>query len=132
MGWHRPWPGSRSDRQHRGIPLRRVRDRMGPLGLSRARARRRSLGAWWSFGPPPRDGFPVDQAYGVAVLVATDPVASTRDVTSRSILGSVHNARWSGAVQRGHTDAAVIHDSELQCMEMGVDWGATIEIWPSD
>lgn len=37
-------------------------------------------------------------------------------------------ARYS----EGHTDAAVIHDSELRCMEMGVDWGATIEIWPSD
>ena len=33
---------------------------------------------------------------------------------------------------RGHTDAAVIYDSEVQCMEMGVDCGATIEIWPSD
>ena len=31
-----------SDRRHRGIPLQRVRDRMGPLGLARARARRRS------------------------------------------------------------------------------------------
>jgi hypothetical protein len=28
--------------------LQRVRDRMEPLSLSRSRARRRSLGAWWS------------------------------------------------------------------------------------
>jgi hypothetical protein len=32
----------------------------------------------------------------------------------------------------GYTDAAVIYDSEVQCAEMGVDCGATIEIWPSD
>jgi hypothetical protein len=37
-------------------------------------------------------------------------------------------ARYS----EGRTDAAVIHDSEVQCAEMGVDCGATIEIWPSD
>jgi hypothetical protein len=32
----------------------------------------------------------------------------------------------------GYTDAAVIYDSEVQCTEMCVDCGATIEIWPSD
>lgn len=37
-------------------------------------------------------------------------------------------ARYS----QGHIDAAVIYDSEVQCTEMGVDCGATIEIWPSD
>jgi hypothetical protein len=32
----------------------------------------------------------------------------------------------------GHTDAAVIYDSEVQSTEMGVDCGATIQIWPYD
>ena len=32
----------------------------------------------------------------------------------------------------GYTDAAVIYDSEVQCAELGVDCGGTIEIWPSE
>ena len=32
----------------------------------------------------------------------------------------------------GYTDAAVVYDSEAECTELGVDCGATIEIWPSE
>jgi hypothetical protein len=32
----------------------------------------------------------------------------------------------------GYTDAAVIYESDVQCAELGVDCGATIEIWPSE
>jgi hypothetical protein len=58
-----------------------------------------------------------------------DPVASDprRHVLVDLGLGPPCEVEQRGTA-RGHTDAAVIYDSEVQCAEMGVDCGVTIEI----
>ena len=55
-------------------------------------------------------------------------IQSPQPATSRPGRSWARSTMRGGAARysEGHTDAAVIHDSELQCMEMGVDWGATI------